>query len=105
MLKHAGGWTSAAVSFSQGRGLGSKARARPWRPWHGHQGVETNMPEDVEVDNEQAAKAQIVEGTMGTSFLVEASEYGSKDDPATYQWAADQINRLSEASLQFGRFL
>ncbi|CAE7531378.1 unnamed protein product, partial [Symbiodinium pilosum] len=73
MLNHAGGWTSSSVGFSQG--------------------VETNRPAD---DTEQEAQAQIVEGTIGASFLVEASEYGSKDDPATYQWAADQINRLSD---------
>ena len=56
---------------------------------------------DGEEDKEVAAKPQLLEESVGTSFLVEASEYGSKDDPGTYQWAASQIHRLSEAWQQF----
>ena len=32
---------------------------------------------------------------------MEASEYGSKDDSSTYQWAARQIHLLSDAGQQF----
>lgn len=77
MLKHATGWTSAAVSFSQS--------------------MDASKAVDGEEDKEVAAKPQLLEESVGTSFLVEASEYGSKDDPGTYQWAASQIHRLSDS--------
>ncbi|OLP87631.1 hypothetical protein AK812_SmicGene31124 [Symbiodinium microadriaticum] len=48
---------------------------------------------DGEEDKEVAAKPQLLEESVGTSFLVEASEYGSKDDSVQLQTSAAEKYR------------
>eukprot|EP00931_Biecheleriopsis_adriatica_P055467 TRINITY_DN32802_c0_g1_i1.p1 TRINITY_DN32802_c0_g1~~TRINITY_DN32802_c0_g1_i1.p1 ORF type:complete len:1736 (-),score=379.97 TRINITY_DN32802_c0_g1_i1:118-4563(-) len=73
MLRHAAGWTASAVGMSQGSATGTGGEA-----------------EEVM----EFPKPRIVEGQQGLAFTIEEGEFGSKDDPSIYAWAADFINGL-----------
>eukprot|EP00930_Biecheleria_cincta_P087126 TRINITY_DN76380_c0_g1_i1.p1 TRINITY_DN76380_c0_g1~~TRINITY_DN76380_c0_g1_i1.p1 ORF type:complete len:1719 (-),score=348.33 TRINITY_DN76380_c0_g1_i1:125-5281(-) len=74
MLKHAAGWTKSALGMSKGS---------------------TSVSETSDIVD--LPRPRVVDNHLGLAFTVEDAEYGSKDDPVVYQWAADFINRLQDS--------
>ncbi|CAE8694851.1 unnamed protein product, partial [Polarella glacialis] len=72
MLYHSGGWTRTPIGMSQG-----------FASAH-----DDGVPEPP--------RPRIVDGEIGIAFTLEEADYGSKDDPFIYQWAADLINQLQD---------
>ncbi|CAK9026452.1 Uncharacterized protein SCF082_LOCUS17516 [Durusdinium trenchii] len=77
LLQHAGGWTNTPMGMSES--------------------VTSDVDDAAEAPEEQDRfMPRIVEGEGGLTFTMETAEFGSKDDPSIYQWAANLIGDLAD---------